>query len=83
VAVYRIILPLSQYFAEATAKGPRIQSSWAWQHTTAESFYFTCEESRVRAERTEVKFKQIPVDIFQNVEEPGLDTTGVHHPQNV
>jgi hypothetical protein len=83
VAVDSIILPLAQDFPEATPEGPRIYSPWAWNHPTAELFYFAGKYPWFLSEGAKVKFEAVPINISKNIEKPGFDSTGVHCPESV
>jgi hypothetical protein len=83
VTVHGVIVSLAKNFPEPTTKRPWIQPSRARQNSAAEAFYFTRKQPWLGSERTEMKFKEIPIDVFQDVEKPGLDPAGIHRADNV
>jgi hypothetical protein len=83
VAMNSVVLSLPQDFPEATCKGPWIYSPRAWNHPTAELFHFAGKYSRFFSESAKVKFEAFPVNISQNIEKPGFNSSGIHRADNV
>jgi hypothetical protein len=78
-----VILSFSQHFSKATTERPQIGALRASNHDATQTRDLIGVETGLRPARAEMKLQKISINIFQNIEKPGFDPSGIHGPNDV